>query len=353
MVLTHQSVLGFGKNAHQIGFVQFVHMGDDRDTAHKFGDKAEFNQILRVDAVEQLTQGQILAGTHLGAKAHGSAAHATAHDLVEAHKGAAHDEQNVARVHADKFLLGVLAPALGRNIGLCAFNDLEQGLLHAFARNVAGDRGAIALARNLVDFVNVDDALAGGFEVVVCILQQLHKDVFHILTHVASFCQCGGIGYGKGHAQHTSQSFGKQGFTAARGAHKQDVAFFKLHIVAQSAGVKHALVVVVHRHRKNFFGLVLPDNVLIKAVLDLLGRKKAFFTLRAFHLVAGDNFVAGFDALVANACAVLHDEIANLKLAASAKGAAQGFAHRGFIVLGHIIRSFPEPSRSATQARGQ
>ena len=247
----------------------------------------------------------------------------------------------------------MLAPALGRNIRLCAFDDLEQGLLHAFAGDVARDGGAIALAGNLVDFVNINDALAGGFQIIVRILEQLHQDVFHVFAHIASFREGRGVGNGKGHAQNAGQSFGKQGFTAARGADKEDVAFFKLNLVAQGAGVKHTLVVVVHRYRKDFLGLVLSDDILVKAILDFLGRKKAFFALGAFHLVAGDNFVAGLDAFVANAGAVLHDEIANLKLAAPAKGAAQGFAHRRFIVLGHITRSFPEPFHCAIQARGQ
>src|SRR5262249_43568879 len=38
-----------------------------------------------------------------------------------------------------KFLLRVLAPALRRHRRDRAFHDLEQGLLHALARDVAGD----------------------------------------------------------------------------------------------------------------------------------------------------------------------------------------------------------------------
>jgi hypothetical protein len=43
-----------------------------------------------------------------------------------------------SRCSSDEFLLRVLAAALGGNVGLGALNDLEQGLLHALAGNIAG-----------------------------------------------------------------------------------------------------------------------------------------------------------------------------------------------------------------------
>ena len=38
-----------------------------------------------------------------------------------------------------------------------AFHDLEQCLLHAVARDVAGGRGVVGLAADLVDLVDLDD----------------------------------------------------------------------------------------------------------------------------------------------------------------------------------------------------
>ena len=79
--------------------------------------------------------------------------------LVEADERAAADEQDVRRVDLEELLVRVLAPALRRNVGDGAFEDLQQRLLDAFARHVAGDRGVLVLAADLVDFVDVDDAL--------------------------------------------------------------------------------------------------------------------------------------------------------------------------------------------------
>src|SRR5438093_423763 len=54
----------------------------------------------------------------------------------------------------------MLAAALRRHGGHGAFHDLQQRLLHALARNVAGDRRIVRLAADLVDFVRRRNAVA-------------------------------------------------------------------------------------------------------------------------------------------------------------------------------------------------
>ena len=74
-------------------------------------------------------------------------------------EGAAADEQDVGRVDLEELLLRMLAAALGRHRCGGALDDLEQRLLYAFAAHVARDgRVVAALARRLVDLVDVDDA---------------------------------------------------------------------------------------------------------------------------------------------------------------------------------------------------
>ena len=93
-------------------------------------------------------------------------------DVLEADEGAAADEQDVGGVDLQELLLRVLAAALGRHVGDRALDDLEQRLLHALAGDVAGDRRVVALARDLVDLVDVDDAALRPLDVVVGVLQQ-------------------------------------------------------------------------------------------------------------------------------------------------------------------------------------
>src|SRR6202000_2339225 len=58
--------------------------------------------------------------------------------LSRAPKGPAADEQDVGGVDLQELLLRMLAPALRRHGGDGAFHDLQQRLLHALARHVAG-----------------------------------------------------------------------------------------------------------------------------------------------------------------------------------------------------------------------
>ena len=107
-----------------------------------------------------------------------------------------------------------------------------------------------------------------------------------------------------------------------------DVALFDLHIVIVAFGVvaEQTLVVVVDRYGEVFFGIVLPDDVLVEIGFDLLGfgqfAEIGFDTLglRGAHAVV-DDFFGALGAIAADAgiCAV--DEHIDLRGRTTAKGA--------------------------------
>jgi hypothetical protein len=146
-------------------------------------------------------------------------------DLIEADEGAAADEEDVGRVDLQEVLLRVLAAALGRHVGDGALDDLEQRLLHALARHVARDARVVALAADLVDLVDVDDAALRPLDVVIGVLQQLHDDVLDVLADVARLGQRGGVGDGEGHVEDLRERLREQRLARARGAEQQDVDF--------------------------------------------------------------------------------------------------------------------------------
>ncbi len=76
----------------------------------------------------------------------------------------------------------MLAAALRRNVGHRAFEDLEQRLLHAFARNVARNGGVLVLAPDLIDLVDIDDALLAALDIPIGVLQQPQDDVLDVLA---------------------------------------------------------------------------------------------------------------------------------------------------------------------------
>src|SRR4029453_11158261 len=145
-------------------------------------------------------------------------------DLLEAREGTAADEQDVGRVDLQELLLRMLATALRRHRRDRAFDQLEQRLLHAFARNVARDRRVVRLARDLVDLVDVDDAGLRLLDVVVALLQQLLNDVLALLADVTVFGQRRGVGDRERHVEQPRERLGEQRLAAARRTDQQDVA---------------------------------------------------------------------------------------------------------------------------------
>jgi hypothetical protein len=174
-------------------------------------------------------------------------------------------------VDVQEFLVRVLATPLGRDAGLRALEDLQQGLLHSLPGHVPGDRGVVGLAGDLVHLVDVDDAGLGLLDVEVGGLDELQKDVLDILAHVAGLGESGSVGDGEGHVEYAGQRLGQKGLATAGGPQQKDVGLLELDVLIFVRAHVHALVVVVDRHRERPFGLLLPDDVLGEDAVDLLG----------------------------------------------------------------------------------
>ncbi len=127
-------------------------------------------------------------------------------ELLQAGEGPTADEQDVRGIDSEELLRRVLATALWRHAGLSTLEDLEQSLLNAFTGHVTGDRRVVGLARDLVDFVDVDDARLGLLDVEVRRLDELEQDVLHVLAHVAGLGEGGRVGDGERHVEDARQS---------------------------------------------------------------------------------------------------------------------------------------------------
>ncbi|MPM27313.1 hypothetical protein SDC9_73823 [bioreactor metagenome] len=163
-------------------------------------------------------------------------------------------------------------------------------------------------------------------------LDQLQQDVLDVLTDIAGLGQRGGVGHRERHVQHPSHRLRQVRLAAPCRADQQDVGLAQLHPVLlggspRSRGVLglDPLVVVVDRHGERLLRRVLPDDVLVEEVPDLL---------RLGELVEGpglprlgefllDDLVAQFDALVADVDVRSRDELLDLLLTLPAEGALQ------------------------------
>ena len=103
----------------------------------------------------------------------------------------------------------MLTTTLRRNRGDRAFDQLQQRLLHTFTRDIASDRRVVRLARNLIDFIDIDDTHLGLFYIVIALLQQLLDDILNVFAHVPGFSQRGSVRDGEGNIQQPGQRLRK------------------------------------------------------------------------------------------------------------------------------------------------
>ena len=130
----------------------------------------------------------------------------------------------------------MFASALRRDVADRAFENFQQRLLHAFARNVARDGRAVGLARDLVNLVDVNDAALGAFHVVIGVLQQPQNDVLHVLAHVTGLGQGCRVGDGKRHVEDFGERAGEQRFAGTGRTDHQNVALLDLHVGVRIGG---------------------------------------------------------------------------------------------------------------------
>ena len=287
-VLTHHGVLGLGQDRHQVVLVKRLRLGDDGRTSHKLGDHAKGVEVLREHLTQQVVLVDRSGAGDLGVEAHALVAHAIGDDLIQTHKGTAADEQDVGRVDLQQLLLGMLAAAGGRNAGHRALKNLKQRLLNALARNIAGNGEVLGLAGNLVDLVHVDNAHLSALNVTIGSIDELEKDVLHVLAHIAGLGERGGIGDGKRHLEDARKRLGEQGLTGTGRTEQQNIGLGELHLVHiiielrvqtvvkgrhRSTALDHAAIVVVHGNRHGALGVLLTHDIGRKLVIDLVRRR--------------------------------------------------------------------------------
>src|SRR3989442_9186685 len=230
----------------------------------------------------------------------------------------------------------MLASALRRDRCDGAFHDLEQGLLHALARDVTSDRGVVGLAADLVDLVDIDDATLGALEVVVGGLQQLEDDVLDVLADIAGFGERGRIRHGEGHIEDARERLRQQRLARAGWADQQDVRLRELDVVVLGLMVE-TLVVIMDRDREHLLGVILTDDIVVKNFADFLGGRNAVARLHQRGLVLlVDDVHAQFDALVADEYGRAGDELANLVLALAAERAVERILGIAAADLAHL-----------------
>ena len=144
-------------------------------------------------------------------------------------------------------------------------------------------------------------------EDIVKYVNELEKDIFDVLAHVARFGKRGSVGHGERNVQNSGQGFCKKGFAAARRPQHQHVAFVENHRVVGVGLLPDAFIVIVNGDGQHFFGLVLTDDVFVQLALKLLRSQQIDFGRKpvgSFLEIRTQDVVASFYAVVADGNAV-------------------------------------------------
>jgi hypothetical protein len=249
------------------------------------------------------------------------------------------DKEDVGGVDLEELLLGVLAAALGGDVRGGALDDLQERLLDALAGDVAGDGGVLALAGDLVDLVDVDDAALRALDVMVGGLEEADDDVLDVFADVAGLGEVGGVDDAEGDVEEAREGLGQEGLARAGGSDEEDVALEHLDVfVGAAAGEAEvaldALIVVMNGDREDLLGLGLRDDVVVEVGLDLHGRGDALevgVAVVAVELFL-DDVPAELDALVTDIDRGAGDELLDVPLALAAERAAQVVVARAFAI---------------------
>ena len=103
--------------------------------------------------------------------------------------------------NGDAGLVRVFPAALWWHRGDRAFEHLQEGVLDAKPHVLEARPARL----DLVDLVDVDDALLGGTEVAIGCLDQPGQQGLHVIADVPGFGQAGGVTDGEGDVEVDSQ----------------------------------------------------------------------------------------------------------------------------------------------------
>src|SRR5687767_4886184 len=233
LVLLGERVLRLLENPDERFLIERVERDAHRQTSHQLGDESVTQEIVRLDLGKRALLGLVRPAAQdlFLREADLPASGACLDDLVETVERAPADEQDVLGVDLDVFLLRVLASTLRWYRSDGAFEDLEQRLLHALARDVARDAGVFRLARDLVDLVDVDDAALALGDVELAGLEQPDENVLDVFADVPRFGERRGVGDGEGDVENARERLCEERLACSGRPDEEDVRLVELHLV--------------------------------------------------------------------------------------------------------------------------
>mmetsp|Transcript_27210 Transcript_27210/g.75064 ORF Transcript_27210/g.75064 Transcript_27210/m.75064 type:complete len:333 (+) Transcript_27210:352-1350(+) len=216
-VLFHNAIFGLGQNVAQIVQTQPLRRHDNGEPSDKFWNHSIIAQVLwnggfkvfSLDLLLCIGNGRFVVIVVVSiviivveqcrlfercSKSNGCGIHASINDPFQARVGSSANKEDIGGVNLQEFVARILATGVLGHINDGSFHNFEQRMLHPFTRNVSRNGDISSRFSNLVNFVNVDNALLGAFDVVSRFDVQLVENAFHVFSDVTRLGETGGIG---------------------------------------------------------------------------------------------------------------------------------------------------------------
>lgn len=341
LVLFDQSILRLCKDAQEGIAVERVEVGEHRETADKFGDKAKMFKVGGLDILEHIVVVDLVASlraietdnVRLETRSY------RAFDTVESPAG---DKKDVAGVDLDHFLFGMFASALRGHVDDGAFEEFEESLLDTLATDIASDRRVVALAGYLVNFVDKDDTALSRLDIIVGSLEETDEDIFDIIADIARLGESSSVGDSERHLDKASDSASEERFAGTGLADDDDVALLNFDLIGSLfvIGMQQSLIMIIDSDGEDAFSVVLSDDILVEILLDslrggdILKRFGGRLALGSRQIFLEDK-VGLFDTRVADASLEAREQQIGVGLGTAAERAETA---RGVIFFSHSSR---------------
>ena len=122
---------------------------------------------------------------------------------------------------------------------------------------------------DLVDLVNVDDAVLGARHVAVRQPHQVAHHVLDVAAHVAGLGELRGVGLDERHANQVRRAANQEGLAHARRPDEDDVLLGVIRRLLPFERQPDMVIVIAQRHAQHLLGLVLLDDKPVEVFLHL------------------------------------------------------------------------------------
>ena len=220
----------------------------------------------------------------------------------------------------------MFSSALWRHTCNGSFQNFQKCLLYALTGHISGNGCILGFSCDLVDLININDSVLCTFNIIICRLNNLQKNILNILANIACLCESSGICDGKRNIQKSCQCLCKKRLTGTCRTKHQNITLLQLHI--QIFGSKNSLVMIVNSYRKCLLGIILADDIFVQNAVNLFRFQKVdpcfvicFMVIHIkffFHDLGTDT-----DTFITNICPIRTcDQFSYLILGLMAKGAS-------------------------------